>query len=302
MMMHHWMIAGAAAVLVAATAWAQEAAPELSATDLGDGIYMITDPQGRTGGNIGISVGPDGVFMIDDKFAPLTEPIEALIASVNDGVGAVRFIVNTHYHGDHTGGNDSWAGQGATVFAHDNARARMAEPPLSTFSGQPQAPQPEGGWPTVTYADGVSFHMNGETVRVRHIPNAHTDGDSVVTFEESNIVHMGDLFFNGFFPYIDTNAGGSVDGFIAAQQQILAEIDEDTVIIPGHGPLADKAALQRNVDVLIGVRANVQALIDEGKSLEDTLAAKPLQEYAPFGAFFISTDKMTEIVYDDLKD
>ncbi len=277
----------------------------IEATDLGDGLYMLTGQ----GGNIGLSIGPDGVFMIDNQFAPLTPLIEAKVAELNadmsemaeDAVGDVRFIVNTHFHGDHTGGNAEWVAKGATIVAHDNVRARMIDPVAATFSGETPDPAAPQAWPLLTFTDAVTFHMNGETVRVTHAPNAHTDGDAVVHFVERNVIHMGDIFFNGLFPYIDVNAGGSVDGFLAVQDAVLAAADADTVIVPGHGALASKADLQVMRDVLAGVRDAVQAQIDAGADMAGAVAAKPLAPWADtYGRAFIQTDKMVEIVYASL--
>ncbi len=285
----------AASAALTAPALAQEVT--ITTTDLGSGIYML---EGR-GGNIGVSIGEDGVFMVDDQFEPLTAQIEAAIAELNDGDGAVRFIINTHYHGDHTGGNEAWAGKGADVFAHDNVRADMVEPPVSTLSGDAQQPQPEGRWPIGTYNDRLTFHMNGETVRIIHVANAHTDGDSIVWFEEANVLHMGDTLFNGVYPYIDIEAGGSIDGLIAAKEFVLTLIDEETQVIAGHGPLATKSTLEDNLNVLKDIRAKVAAHIEAGDSLEATIEANPLADYdESHGQFFIRTPKMTEIVYRDL--
>ena len=270
---------------------------EITATDLGDGIYALFG----AGGNIGLSIGEDGAFLIDDQFAPLTPKIEAKITELAGEELPVRYIVNTHYHGDHTGGNEALAGKGAVVIAHDNLRADMIDPPASSSSGEPQDPRPEGGWPTITFEETLTLHLNGETIHVRHMPAAHTDGDAILYFEERNIVHLGDLLFNGYYPYIDVNAGGSVDGMIANLEDLLGFLDDETVVIAGHGPLADKAAVIENLNVLKGVRAAVQSQIDAGKTLEDAVAANPLAEWdEAYGQFFIKSDKMVELVYRSL--
>lgn len=291
--------AAIAAIAVAGCAAAQTDAdaPQVAVEDLGDGLYMLI---GR-GGNVGLSVGDDGAFLIDDQYAPMTPAIAAAVAQLNDGDAAVRFVINTHYHGDHTGGNEAWAERGATVFAHDNVLVRHMAPPVSTVSNAPQAAVSPSHWPTVTFAQGVSFHLNGEVARVIHVPAAHTDGDAIVWFERANVLHMGDAFFNGLLPYIDINAGGSVDGFIAAQDLGLSLANDDTKIIPGHGPLATKADLQTMRDLLVDVRGLVAAQIEAGLTLEQAVAANPLSAYdESHGRVFITTDKMVEIVYTDL--
>jgi len=291
--------AAIAAIAVAGCAAAQTDAdePQVTVEDLGDGLYMLV---GR-GGNVGLSVGDDGVFLIDDQYAPMTPAIAAVVAELNDGDSAVRFVINTHYHGDHTGGNEAWAERGATVFAHDNVLVRHMDPPISSFSNAPQDAVSPGHWPTVTFAQGLTFHLNGEVARVIHVAAAHTDGDAIVWFEDANVLHMGDAFFNGLLPYIDINGGGSVDGFIAAQDLALSLVNDDTKIIPGHGPLATKADLQTMRDLLVDVRGLVAAQVEAGLTLEQAIAANPLSAYdESHGRRFITTDKMVEIVYTDL--
>ncbi len=290
------LAAAAAALATPAAAQMRSFNAQIENVDLGGGLYMLI---GR-GGNIGLSIGPDGAFMIDDQFAPLTDRIERAIRELG-GTGEVRFIVNTHYHGDHTGGNEEWAGRGAVIFGHDNVRERLMEAQISTLSGEPTPPGPEGGWPTVTFAEGVTFHMNDDTVHVIHVPHAHTDGDSIVHFEEGDVVHMGDVFWNGLFPYIDTNAGGSIDGNITALDFALTLMGEDTQIIPGHGPLADRADVEAALAMLMDVRARIYDHVARGDTLEETIAAMPLeQDYALWGGGFINVPTFTRLVYDDL--
>ncbi|MCG8442916.1 MAG: MBL fold metallo-hydrolase [Caulobacterales bacterium] len=295
-MSRHLWLAGACAGLFAASAHAQGdfADVVIESADLGDGLYMLTG----AGGNIGVSAGEDGVFMIDDQFAALTDRIAAKIAEITgEETGEVRFIVNTHYHFDHTGGNEDWSGRGATVFAHENVHTRLSTPQISPFTGEVSPPEPEGAWPVVTYPDAVTFRLNGETVRVRHMPGAHTDGDSVVYFEEANVVHMGDIFFNGAFPFIDVGAGGSIDGVIAAMETALGYIDEDTQVIPGHGPLTDKAGLSAAMELLQDIRGRVAPLAEAGQSVEDIVAANPLADLdEAYGQGFMKTDVFTGLV------
>ncbi len=287
----------AAAALFAASAHAQTRAfdADIVVTDLGSGVFMLV---GR-GGNIGLSVGEDGAFMVDDQFAPLTPRIEAAVAEVA-GSGDVRFILNTHYHGDHMGGNEEWADRGATIFAHENARQRLTEPQVSSLTGEEEPAADPALWPIITFQSGVNFYMNGENVRVMHVPNAHTDGDSIVYFEGAGVLHMGDVFWNGLFPYIDVNAGGTIDGYIRALDYALTLINEDARIIPGHGPLAERADVIAALDMLTETRALIAEHVRAGDSLEDTLAAQPLADYESFGGGFINTRRFIELVYTDL--
>lgn len=292
------LIAGSAvAAALAAPALAQSPFDDVAieTSDLGDGLYML---EGR-GGNIGLSVGEDGVFMIDDQFAPLTDRIEAAIAEVA-GAGDVRFIVNTHYHADHTGGNETLAGRGATVFAHENVRARLMEPQISTLSGETGEAAAPGAWPTVTFADAVTFHMNGETVRVIHAPHAHTDGDVIVHFVEADLFHMGDIFWNGLFPYIDLNAGGSIDGYIRTLDAVLEMSGEDTRFIAGHGALGDREDVAALRDMLGVARQRISEHVEAGDTLEATIEAAPLADYAAWGGFFIDEPTFVRLVYDDV--
>lgn len=247
-----------------------------------DGVYMLTGQ----GGNIGLSVGDDGAFLIDDQFAPLSEKILAAVATVTDK--PVRFLVNTHHHGDHTGGNENMADAGAVIVAHENVRARLSE-------------GPSGALPVVTFADSVTFHQNGDDIHVFHVANAHTDGDGVVHFRDSNVIHMGDTFFSGRYPFIDVGGGGSIDGLIAAVDTVGELVDADTKIIPGHDPLSNAGDLRRYRAVLTTCRDRVQALIDDGKSREEAIDATPNADYdAEWGSGFINPERWVGSLYDSL--
>lgn len=243
------------------------------------------------GGNIGLHFGEDAVFLIDDQFAPLTDKI---IAKVQEVAGSdIDFVLNTHYHGDHTGGNENLGEAGALIFGHDNVRTRVIE-----NNGAP------ANAPVVTFARQQSFHINGETVRAVHVPNAHTDGDAIVIFEGSNVIHTGDTMFEknmGSFPFIDLNGGGSIDGAINAARMTWEMSDAETVIIPGHGKLTDKAGAKAYHDMLVDIRDRVQAMIDDGKSKEAIVKARPAKAYAEDRTGgFISEDRFVETVYDSL--
>lgn len=245
-------------------------------------IYMLTG----YGGNIGVSVGGDGILIIDDQFAPLADKISAALANL--GNAKLRYIINTHYHGDHAGGNAAMVNQhNATIFAHDNVRIRLQQKPE----------QPVHSLPVVTYTDGLKFHFNQETIHVKHSSSAHTDGDSYIWFEQQNVVHMGDLMFNNMFPYIDLSGGGSVDGYIAGVKAILAQINDNTKLIPGHGKLATKADLIRYLNMITTTRAIVQKHKTAGKSVEETVATGLGNEWKSWAWQFINEEKWIRTLY-----
>jgi cyclase len=264
-------------------------------TDLGGGIHMLTGQ----GGNLGLSVGADGAFLIDDQYAPLTEKITAAIKKLTSK--RVQFVLNTHWHGDHTGGNENMGKAGAIIVAHENVRVRMSSEQFNKVFDRKTPPSPSGALPVVTFAQGVTFHWNGEEISVFHAPNAHTDGDAVIRFKNANVVHTGDVFFNGFYPFIDVDSGGSVKGVIAAADRILGEIDDGTKVIPGHGPLGDKKALQTYRDMLGDVSGKIEAMLASGKTPEEIKAAKPTQTYdAAWGGGFMKPEIFTDILIRDL--
>jgi len=266
---------------------------EIKTTQVTPGIYMLEG----AGGNIGLSVGPDGAFVIDDQFAPLSDKIMAAIAAVTDQ--PVRFVLNTHWHGDHTGGNEAFRSQGAIVVAQDNARKRLKEGIKREDSETP--PAAPSALPVVTFSDEVSFFWNGHDIRVRHPASAHTDGDAIVAFDAANVVHMGDVFFNGGYPYVDLDSGGDLDGVIAAQEAVLASVNDQTKIIPGHGALCGKAELAAYVSMLKDVRARVSALIAGGLGEDAVVKADPLKDInAKWGAGFINGEAMTRTAYRSL--
>ena len=286
-------------LLVLARPLSAQGAPEevkIETVGVAGSVHMLV---GR-GGNIGISAGEDGVFMVDDQFAPLTAKIQAAVAEISEQ--PIRFLINTHWHYDHTGGNENLGNAGAVIVAHDGVRRRLEAGGLIEFFNNQIPPAPKAALPVITFADSVTFHLNGDQIHVFHVPPAHTDGDSIVHFKKANVVHMGDLFFNGLYPFIDGSSGGSVDGVIAAAEKVLGMIDDETKIIPGHGPLAGRAELAAYVEMLQGVRAEVGALVEAGKSLEEAIAAKPTAAWDdPWGKVFITPDQFTTIVYDILK-
>ena len=266
---------------------------QVEVSQVSDGTYMLTG----SGGNIGLSVGEDCAFIIDDQFAPLTEKIQKAVASVSNL--PIKFVLNTHWHGDHTGGNENFGKAGVLIVAHENVRKRMSSEQFTAAFGRQTPPYPKEALPVVTFTDGVTFHLNGEEIQAFHVPPAHTDGDAVVHFRRQNVVHMGDLFFNGIYPFIDRSSGGSVDGMIAASERVLSMIDNQTKIIPGHGPLGGRAQLQSFRDMLEALRNRMQSMIRSGKSLAEIQQAKPTKDFDEhWGKGFMPPDRFVELIHD----
>lgn len=259
------------------------ASVQIRAIKLNGSVHLLT---GR-GGNMAVSAGEQGVFLVDDQFAPLTPKIEAALREIRDE--PVRFVLNTHWHSDHTGGNANLGQTGALIVAHGNVRQRLS----------PE--QPEEALPIITFTSEVTFHLNGEEVHVFHVPNAHTDGDAVVHFKGSNVIHAGDIFFNGIYPYIDVDSGGGIDGMIAAQDQILGLARPDSQIIPGHGPLSDASGLRAARDMLATVRDRVRAARAAGDSVDAFVASQPLADLDDdWGGGFMEAERFLRIVWRDL--
>ncbi len=264
---------------------------EVKATKVAGSVYMLTG----AGGNIGVSVGEDGIVIVDDQFAPLAPKIKEALKGITDK--PIRFVLNTHYHGDHTGGNEVF-GREAPIIAQTNVRKRLQSG--SKIPGRETPPSPKEALPVVTFDEKVSVWANGEEIKAVHFPHGHTDGDSVIFFTKSNVVHMGDDFFNGFYPFVDIDNGGSVKGLIADVQNVVNTIPDDAKIIPGHGPLSDKAGLKKFLEVMKGTSAAVQAGINAGKTVEQLKAEKVLEPWASWGQTFIKTDPFIETLYNSL--
>ncbi len=282
---------------LAAPVWAQQdfSTVEIETVPVADGVYMLVG----SGGNIGLSVGEDGAFVIDDQFAPLSEKIMAAIAAVTDA--DVKFLVNTHFHGDHVGGNEAFGAAGAVIIAHENVRARMSTDQFREIFNQPIPASPVGALPILTFSDEMTFHWNGDTIRAIHVAPAHTDGDTILYFQNANVIHMGDTFFNGFYPFIDVSSDGDIDGIIAAGYRALAIANEDTAIIPGHGPLSDAAGLAAWLEMLKVTRVNMQSLIDQGLSEDEAVAARPTAESdEQYGGGFMNPENYNRLLYQSL--
>lgn len=268
---------------------------EIKTTKLTDSVYMLEG----AGGNIGLSIGEDGAFLIDDQYAELNEKILAAIARITDK--KVKFLINTHWHSDHTGGNEILGKSGTIIVAHDNVRTRMSEDQLIEAFGRQVPASPGVALPIITFADAVRLHFNGDEINVQHVEPAHTDGDSIVHFKKANVLHMGDTFFNGMYPFIDVSSGGSIDGMIAAADTALKICDDKTKIIPGHGKLANQADLREYREVLQTVRDSVRLLVDAGKTRDEVIAAKPTAKFdADWGQGFMEPDVWVGIVYDGM--
>ncbi len=269
---------------------------ELTTTRLSDTIYLISGK----GGNVGVSVGEDGTFLIDDKFAPMTKDILRAIEAIHGAIPT--FVINTHWHGDHTGGNENLGKAGAIIVAQDNVRKRLSQDNVIAAFDIKTTALSKDGLPSITFANKMTLYMNGDTVELNHVANAHTDGDSIVYFKQANIIHTGDIFFNGFYPFIDTDHGGSLKGMIAAADMVLAIADDKTQIIPGHGPMATKADLVNYRDMLSTVYKRLIVLKQQGKSLDDAILARPLQSLdAEWSDGLFTTDKWISLIYPSLQ-
>jgi cyclase len=269
---------------------------KVATTPAGSGVYML---QGA-GGNIALAVGDDFAFLVDDQFAPLSQKILAAVKAVTDK--PVKFLVNTHWHGDHSGGNENMASSGIIIVAHDNVRTRMSTEQFNAAFNNRTPASPKGALPIVTFGETAAFYLGGETIHAVHVPPAHTDGDVILHFMRANTIHMGDVYFNGNYPYIDLSSGGSFEGVIGAVNAALAYVNDDTKIIPGHGALSNKAEMVSYRDVLIKIRDRVGALIKQGKTKEQVIAAKPSAEWdAKWGTGFMKPDVFMGIVYESMK-
>ena len=265
---------------------------QITTSKVSDHIYML---QG-SGGNIAVSVGQDGALMVDSQYAPLSEKIRSAIQDLTDG--EIKALMNTHWHGDHSGGNENFGKQGATIYAHDQVLVRMSKAQLMRAFSREIPPAPEAARPSITFSDQLTVHFNDEYVMMMHVDSAHTDGDALIYFPESDVMHLGDTYFRQRYPFIDLSSGGHIDGILAAAKQSLFIAGENTKIIPGHGDLSNRSELQQYHDVLQVIRNKVKSAIDQGKNLDAIKAMQPGSATdETWGASFISPERFVELVY-----
>jgi cyclase len=267
----------------------------LKTTELSPNVFMLEGVGGFTGGNILLTVGDDGVVMIDDGLPPFLGLVQKSVQALTDK--KIDYLINTHVHGDHTGNNVSFGENKTHIVAHQNMRHQM----VTTGVPGGKGPAPKAALPVITFSDQMAFHLNGASAQLLHVAHAHTDGDTVVYFAKENIIHTGDVLFNGMFPFIDLDSGGSVNGYLAAQKTVYKMANDSTKVVPGHGPLATKADLKVAIDMLEDSIARVQKLIKKGLSEDEIVAKNPLKQYHDkWNWGFITTEKMTRTLYQGL--
>ena len=291
------MFAVCAAAVFAAAASAQQdfSKVEIQTEKLADTVYMMTG----AGGNLGLSVGEDAVFVIDDQFAPLTPKIQAAIANLTSK--PVKFVLNTHWHFDHTGGNENLGKAGVVIIAHDNVYKRMSVGGAIQLLKQNYAPYPKAALPAVSFSQSATFHLNGDDVTSIHLPPAHTDGDSFVRFTRANVIHSGDVFAAYRYPFIDVESGGSVKGILRAVDQMLPMIDDNTKVIPGHGGVSSKKDVLAYRKMVSTAISKIEPMVKSGRTLQQVIDAKPLREFDEEWGKFRKPEAFVEIVYNGLR-
>ncbi|MBQ0723976.1 MAG: MBL fold metallo-hydrolase [Cycloclasticus sp.] len=275
----------------------EQAAPEitLKTTHVRGNIYMLEGVGGFAGGNIGVSAGNDGLLLIDDQLGPMSDKISTALSAIN--AGKLRFILNTHWHGDHTGNNAHFSKQ-ATIISHGNVRKRLMADQQNFFGKSPA--QAKQAWPLITFDQAINIHFNDEDIRFIHYPHGHTDSDSVVYFPKSNVAHLGDHFFNGVFPFVDLDTGGNAFKLTENIKNIIASLPDDALVIPGHGGLSDMQGLKTYYEMLKSTTAHVQEAADEGESLEDIQLGGLPSDWTAWGGGFINQEHWIKLIYQSL--
>ncbi len=267
---------------------------EIKTSKLTEHIYLLEG----AGGNVGIYAAKDGIVMIDNQFAQLSDKLKSAISNISDQ--QIKYLINTHWHGDHTGGNENFNTEHTTIVAHENVKKRLSTDQFTKAFNRSTPAKPMIYWPEITYDKNLKLHFENEDVRIIHVDHAHTDGDSFVFFPSENVLHMGDCFFNQRFPYIDLSAGGSIKGIIKAANTALMIADDDTTIIPGHGVVASKSDLMEYRDVLVMMLNQVEDAMRKGMSLNDLKVAGFDKGYESWGSGFIKTDAFINTIWTDL--
>lgn len=289
------LLVAAVAIVIFVSSFAQDFEKvQIKTTKVSDGVYMLIG----SGGNIGVSAGNDGVLLVDDQFAELTEKIRAAIAKINGG--PIRFVLNTNWHYDHVGGNRPLAEAGCIIIAHDNSRKLMIAEQYHPFFDMRIPPYPEAALPKVTFTESITFHFNGDEIHAFHIENAHSDADIVIYFRKANVIHTGDIFFVGGYPFIDIPHGGSIDGMITAVDRLLGLINDNTKVIPGHGALSDRKGLQEYREMLVTVKERVELQIKEGNTLEEIIESKPTSDFDKGRNDWMPSAGFVKIIYNDI--
>ena len=269
---------------------------EIKIIPVAENVYMLTGE----GGNIGVAVGEEEVLLIDDQHAPLTGKIESAVNEIGDR-RPIKFVINTHWHFDHTGGNENLGNSGAVIVAHDEVYNRLSTDQFIEAFEREFPASPPAALPQITFNDTATFHLDNQTIHGFHVESAHTDGDTIIHFPDVDVIHTGDTYFNGMYPFIDTSSGGSIVGMIQAAEKVLALAGDDTKIIPGHGALSNRQDLETYRQMLLDVKSKTEKAIAEGLSLEEFLASKPTADYdSIWGQGFLKPDDFLAIVYESL--
>lgn len=268
--------------------------PSVTTTQIKPSLYLL---QGR-GGNVVASVGGDGVLLVDDDYSQYAPAYDEAVGKISNA--NVRFVVNTHWHGDHTGSNEFWGKKDAVIVAHDNVRQRLSTLQVNKFLGRETPASDPAAWPLVSFGDSMALHLNGNSIELQHYPRGHTDGDTVVYFATDNVVHMGDHFFKDRFPFVDIGSGGNAASFTDNVKAVLAKVDANTVIVPGHGSLANKSDLQRYHQMLVDTRAEVAAMKSSGMTLQQVQQRGLDSRWDSWGTGFIDEEKWISFIYASL--